>query len=64
MLYDSRFIESIPPAQSRERRPLVNLKAHSGWLLEVLGSGMTNCCQVVTRICSLDYERLTIQRIL
>lgn len=37
MLYDSRFIEGIPPAQSGERRPLVNLKAHSGWLLEVLG---------------------------
>ena len=37
MLYDSSFIENIPPSHSSERRPLVDLKAHSGWMFETLG---------------------------
>ncbi|GEM_PF-2938432 len=33
MLYDESFIDNIPMAQTSELRPLVNLKAHSPWLL-------------------------------
>lgn len=36
MLYDKLFIDSVPLPLSREKRPLVNLKAHNLWLLNKL----------------------------
>lgn len=64
MLYDERFLASIPQAESNEQRSLVNLKARYSWLLsklngwysELLPNGNTN---LESRLKSLNSEAFT-----